>query len=177
MTDPLNPTLFSLQREGMTIFISDIGGNGETFASVDFRPTKQALTRREIIAACSKHRSVDQKVVEQEVDSQLANVIYFDYIQEQKQKAAAKQADKDVKSSKPLNDKGSVAWAVASELLEENTFVTIAEGRSRDIYRYDPSQGIYMLDGESFMKSKIQATVPKEEVNSHLVNEAIAHVE
>jgi P4 family phage/plasmid primase-like protien len=75
------------------------------------------------------------------------------------------------------NQLRELAWNIASKLIDNNTFVTLAEGRSREIYRYDPEQGIYVPDGESFMKSQIQKTVSKEEISTHLVNEVIAHVE
>jgi len=173
MVDPLNPTLFRLDRKGMQIYISDLKSETEsTFASADFRPKNQKKTFEDIIAKCSGRLGVDQKLLEDEINAQLVT-IYFEYAQQEEQKQASKQAGKSSKD----DTKGNGAWNVASQLLNQNTFVTVAEGRSTEIYRYDQELGIYVLDGESFIKSKIQGTVPKEDVSTHLVNEVTAHVE
>lgn len=69
-----------------------------------------------------------------------------------------------------------LAWTVAAGLLEANHFVTIEDQRSREIFRYD--DGVYVSDGEAYIKQRIQENFEvKEDVSTHLVNEVTGHVE
>lgn len=66
---------------------------------------------------------------------------------------------------------------LATEILEENYILTFGE-RQKDIARYVQDSGIWRFDGRSSIERWIQNHIDdKTKINTHLVNETIAHIE
>lgn len=88
------------------------------------------------------------------------------------------EAHRDDVSEQENNDNREKLEAseVASNLLERYRFLTFGE-KQKEIFRYDDSEGVWRPDGISFIERTIQSSFNRRSINSHLVNEVLAHIE